>query len=249
MQRQLTDYHIQFHAHDQLLPSDVDDVALRITGDVVYVEYDVTDDQEPVETNVGHMLAYYFPVFSGREDGFSIFDQLDAVSGDAEECFEALFDGEELREDIVDNMFEGDVISSDILYVANMELLPDHRGSGLGLAVIRKVIERFAPRIGLVAIIPFPQVSSNSMYQVNGTSMQRIAQDPAIGRQKLRDYYGRLGFRQDWRRAVHVCEPVAPDGQRTMVGHGDAAGQPHHPTDGAFFPVFMDCTAFCIAIG
>ena len=148
-----------------------------IRGHIIFVEVPLADGQERRETNVGYISAYYVPVSDTLEDGTGVFDMFDAISGEMEECYHALFDENELKQDMIDEQFSGDVMTMDVLYLDRMEILPAHRGRSLGLAVIRKMIERFAPHTGFVAMIPFPIRSSQTEQWGEQMEMHRFDRD------------------------------------------------------------------------
>jgi GNAT superfamily N-acetyltransferase len=89
-----------------------------------------------------------------------------------------------------------------ILILDRLEILPQFRGRGLGLAVMSDLIKRFSLGAGLVAIKPYPlQFEFHSSDTESRTWRQELGlsglcADEKLATQKLCDYYGRIGFRR-----------------------------------------------------
>lgn len=84
------------------------------------------------------------------------------------------------------------------LILDRVELLPKYRGDGVGLLVLRSLIERFGAGAGIVGMKPFPlQLEHNEATESRWRRRLRLEQFPSdskISTRKLRDYYQSLGF-------------------------------------------------------
>jgi GNAT superfamily N-acetyltransferase len=194
MQPDIGYYRINFQFTDLLFELEPNHYALGIFGEIVHIDDSPAVHGEPESAKVGYTSAYYLPAYDAIEGGVSVFEMYDATSSELEECYAALFDGNELKEDVVDGQFDGDVMTKDVLYLARIEILPAHRGRNLGLAVTRRMIERFGPATGLVAMIPFPLRSSQLQQSAEEMEMDEFDQDHERSQKKLENYYSRLGF-------------------------------------------------------
>ena len=188
----LIDYLIKFSISDFLHPYDVDTYPMTIQGDVVFT------DQEEHEHSVGYIEAHYMPTNYDAEDtGYQSFEVFDALSTEMTYCYETLFDknGDDFKQSINDQ-FNGDIISTDILYIDAIFLEPKHRSKGLGLAVILRLIQRFGPHMGIVAMLPSPITSNEHNEGNSNNGSASPEQSIELAREKLRRYYARIGFQQ-----------------------------------------------------
>ena len=84
------------------------------------------------------------------------------------------------------------------LILDRVELLPKYRGNGVGLLVLRSLIERFGIGAGVVGMKPFPlQLEHKDATDSRWRRRFRLEQFPSdseISTRKLRNYYHRLGF-------------------------------------------------------
>jgi len=189
----LSDYRLLYRGSDSILEwENVEHVPLRIEWDVGLTG----EGHERVE-EVGHGVAHYFPVIDARKAGIDTFHLLDSVS-DCEVVCEALYDRQtkDLKESLQEQ-FDYNVTHPDVFVINAIVISPEHRGNGLGLAVLKRVIERFAPDSGLVAMAPafwLPGfwLKENPDEEWSGQYDREEAQGQV---EKLYHYFGRLGFR------------------------------------------------------
>ncbi|MDP6799064.1 MAG: hypothetical protein QF744_04460 [SAR202 cluster bacterium] len=194
MQPALSDYRIDFESSDLLAEPGPEEYPLRIHGEIVYLGDRAKADLGLHETSVGCISAFQFHACETWDRRASASDMFKAVSPDAEECYAALFDGNELNQDMIDDQFEGDVFSCNVLFLAGIGILPAHRGRGLGLAVARRTILRFAPKAGLVAMLPFAAPSTQTKNSDREIEERLLDQNPNRNQGRLENYYRRLGF-------------------------------------------------------
>lgn len=194
MQPALSDYRIDFESSDLLAEPGPDEYPLRTHGEIVYLDGQANHDLGLHETSVGYISAYQFHACETWDRSASASDMFKAISPDAEVCYTALFDGNELNQDMIDDQFEGDVFNCNVLFLAGIGILPAHRGRGLGLAVARRTILRFAPEAGLVAMLPFPTSSARTKKSDREIDGRGFDHNPTRDQGRLENYYRRLGF-------------------------------------------------------
>ena len=98
----------------------------------------------------------------------------------------------------------------DLLVLDRLGLIPEYRGSDLGLEIIREATRQVGPGCAVVALIP----AAMNYDHVTGAFTR--ATDP-LGRQKLERHYRRLGFQKlgdvmyfDLRRSMTLAGHRAP---------------------------------------
>lgn len=193
MNPKLSNYRLEFktgsYIEDDVHP---DDVPLKINCEILFIESDVLNAKYE---KVGILEAVFVPVNDAREKGYDIPDVFDAVSEELADCYKAIFDPleKDIKEDIREDF---EVITDDVLYISRVEILPEHRGRGLGLAVVKKVIERFGPILGLVTIIPSPERSSHNPDWESRMKLSEFIADRETAVKKLHAYFEQLTFRQ-----------------------------------------------------
>jgi GNAT superfamily N-acetyltransferase len=96
------------------------------------------------------------------------------------------------------NLLGNEIENFNFLILDRVELLPKYRGNGVGLLVLRSLIERFGAGVGVVGMKPFPlQLESKDATDSRWRRRLRLEQFPSdseISARKLRNYYHRLGF-------------------------------------------------------
>ena len=190
MSPSLIDYRLKFSVEDLLVEMNLDTYALRIYGEIVF-----DDPDTEVDHSVGHVDATYFPVSKASATGDSLHELFDAVSSEAEEIYHAFFDisSDEIRV-TVDEEFGGNIMNWDVLIIEMLWIEAEHRGRRLGLAIMLRLIERFAPHMGIVASIPYPQEHEGPDENASDSEIADAEWALAQATQKLWNYYGRLGF-------------------------------------------------------
>lgn len=122
-----------------------------------------------------HVSAYHAPIFGDQSPSFS------------EEVFRAI---------------DGEIVENNLLILDRLELLPDIRGRGIGLKIIRHMINRFGAGAGLVGIKPFPLQLEGQLTPEKNISVWRkqlnldkYPQNESEATKKLRNYYSKVGFK------------------------------------------------------
>jgi GNAT superfamily N-acetyltransferase len=91
------------------------------------------------------------------------------------------------------------LMPGNVLILDRLEIRPQYRGRGLGLAVILRLIERFSAGTGLVALKAFPlQFEHEALSKPNrwqgSMVLTAFSEDEQASRAALQQYYSRLGF-------------------------------------------------------
>jgi GNAT superfamily N-acetyltransferase len=149
---------------------------------------------------VGKFRLYYIDVGRAINHGTSVFDVFDSYAHTLG-YYDALFDpnSSEFSGSLM-NILEYDVFDSNVLILDRLEILPKYRGRGLGLSVMRHMIERFAGGAAVVAIKPFPlqlepdpSDENEKRWRVD-LGLPTLSKNKRNTTKKLSDYYRRLGF-------------------------------------------------------
>jgi GNAT superfamily N-acetyltransferase len=160
------------------------------------------DDFEEIETESKIIGGAEFVVINAslardREliDVFSIFDQDETM----ENYYSALTGGNLTHQlskaaarAIGEWVFVEDA-GIDSLYIHRLGILPEYRGSGLGLSFLRVIIEQFGSGSNIVALETGPFEFSEDNIK-GGYIKWQTGDDNAEGQKKLERYYSKLGF-------------------------------------------------------
>ena len=171
------------------------DFIYETSGDLFAI--DDNDDRE----FVGKFRVYYVDVERAISEGEPIFEVLDAHSSHVAEYFEPIFGSEapDFSNHLLELLDHG-IFGSNLLILDRLEMLPQYRGRGLGLSVLRHMISRFSSGAALVAMKPFPlqfEVVRAHEDENKWRDRMNLAQLPTnadVATEKLRQYYSKLGF-------------------------------------------------------
>jgi GNAT superfamily N-acetyltransferase len=191
----------------------------REPGDLIYeTRGDIAniDDDDDSRSLIGRFGVYYMDVDRAINEGCSVFDLFDAYSQTAE-YYRALF-GRDAPDfsSRVRKLVDDEIWGSNVLILDRLELLPEYRGKGLGLNLMRHLIKRFGYGAAIVAIKPFPlqfEFAPNCEGEKEWRSKLRLdafTKSHRAGTTKLVDYYGRLGFRRVGRSPFMVLTTARP---------------------------------------
>ncbi|UQA60643.1 hypothetical protein [Polyangium aurulentum] len=148
---------------------------------------------ESAEVIVGRVDASRVHMGLVTEHGESVVEVFDAHSDDIVEFCEALFDvdTEELKDDISEQ-----TSGADLLLIESIEILPQYRGKGLGLKVLRRLMEFLGGGCALAAIKARPVRYTDPADADWSRRMQPdlLEASPDAVPQRLREYFSRLGF-------------------------------------------------------
>jgi hypothetical protein len=157
--------------------------AHEFTGKILFDPSDEEDDdvEIPKDGVVGTVKGIRLDIWEARASGVPLFEVCDAHSEELLDCYEDLFEDDDLREDLA---IEG---HGGLLFIDKIKIEPQHRGFGLGLMTLLKTINQFGVGCAAVAIKPFP-------LQYCGRNAKSKDKDFAASQKKLVNYWSRLGF-------------------------------------------------------
>lgn len=126
---------VKFNIHHKLYPNELDEYIVNVFGSI---DWTLDDDSTSC---AGTIRGQIIRVDRIHEKGEEIFDVCDAHSQTLHEYSCALFDSKtkELKETI-DRQFGG-IIGRDVLVIDKIEILPQHRGKGIGLAAMWRFLD------------------------------------------------------------------------------------------------------------
>ncbi len=154
-------------------------------------------------TVVGRFEASYVNFDLAESEKVPLYDVMDAASADMESIYAALFnpDTHDFREELGELI--GDIFLGNILVIDNVEILPEYRGVGLGLATLWQLFRRRSTGCGVVVTYAYPPQFNESFIRdmrLNewGRMMyyESICDDENIAVNKLISYCGKLGFKK-----------------------------------------------------
>jgi hypothetical protein len=189
----LSSYFIDFIRPERsLMDDDPMDYVQEFSGKIHYAdECDIDREEDEVDKLVegsedgvvGTVKGFKVDIWGALDRRIHSLDVCDSHSEELMECYEELFDGHHLREDL--NLES----VGNLLVVERLEIDPKHRGFGLGLLSLLKTIKEFRGGCCMVAIKPFP-------LQYCGEGAKDKDRDFVPARKKLINYWCRLGFRR-----------------------------------------------------
>ncbi len=155
------------------------------------------DDEQAV---IGKFEVYYVNVDGAGAANVSIHDVMDSTATTFD-YFETMFDikTEDLGPELC-RLFKDEMCYGNILILDRLEILPAYRRQGIGLAVMRQLIEQFGIGATLVAIKPFPLQGEpdrgpDETWR-NSLELATLGSDFNKCSTKLRRHYGKLGFKR-----------------------------------------------------
>jgi hypothetical protein len=192
------------------------DGVVEIKGNILFMSQDDYEASPQRETTVGYVSGFVIK----NEDGVDLFYECDAHSQELIDVVSVLFDpeDEELRED-VDQALHG-VIQSNVIVLDRIEVVPEHRGHGVGLAAASRFLETFGAGCGIAICKPFPlQFEYGAKKRPEWVERMKLGsfeQDQKTATGKLEGYWGRLGFARlldtpYWAMNLGLVQPTRAD--------------------------------------
>lgn len=155
------------------------------------------DDSEAL---AGKFTLHYVDVDRAMDEKMSIFDVFDAYSHTFE-YHDALFGANSPDfSDRLTKTLKHEAFGGNVLILDRLEILPEYRGRGLGLSVMRRLIKRFSGGAAIVVMKPYPlQFESETRDQAKEAwrselGLAELGRNQRAATKKLFDYYGRLDF-------------------------------------------------------
>jgi hypothetical protein len=148
----------------------------------------VTDGMDVESRLAGTAEGFLIRVSNAINDRICIIDEADGISHDAYEyAITVIKPGTNEWRRSVERQFP-DVFDHDLLTIMKMEIKPEHRGQQVGLLTMLRIMQMMSGGCGLVVIKPWPL---QYMGELSETFTEK---DKKVAFQKLRAYWGRLGF-------------------------------------------------------
>jgi GNAT superfamily N-acetyltransferase len=188
-----------------------DQFLIRRDGEIL-----VRTDDDQKEVTIGTFSLMIADIEGAVEANVSAYDVFDTESASFRH-YEALYDGYDFKERVVKVAVGDDyVFRPNLLMLERLTIYPEYRGQGLGLTVLRMLIERYRIGMGLVSLKPFPlQFEVNPMSETNDIPRERLELDNFKGTsvaatRKLKRYYEKLGFKSVSRTEYMVRDATKP---------------------------------------
>jgi predicted GNAT family acetyltransferase len=162
--------------------------------------FQVTDDG--AEERAGSVHAYVVQADRALEAGESIWEVCDDTGDGLEDLCGGVFEDDgELRREVSDGSR-----GNDVLFLRHADVLTGHRGKGLGLAAVLRIIEDFGRGCAIAVMKPFPlqlvgaeddggDAEHTSAYR-KSLGLEGFEPDAARARTRLEQYWAKLGFRR-----------------------------------------------------
>jgi GNAT superfamily N-acetyltransferase len=178
---------------------------------VVYVK----DSKNRVVDEAGRLTLRFIDVELAHQEELSLYE-LFSTDKDLLVVGENVFDlaNEEFRPEILDFLQHG-VVFMNILMIDKLEVLPDHRGKGLGKLIIKDIKNRFSNSCGLIALkINSFQHGSYLTFTVDEQEWEKrmdfksLDTDEEKSFYKLAAYFKMLGFQSIGNKGIFFLNPV-----------------------------------------
>jgi GNAT superfamily N-acetyltransferase len=170
-----------------------DDFIHEICGKILRRENSSDRDQV-----VGRFRIYYADFEFGQNHNVTAREILDTYQQTFDYADVVLDSDETPFSRRLHNLLGNEIENFNFLILDRVELLPKYRGDGVGLLVLRSLIERFGAGAGVGGMKPFPlQFEHNEATESRWRRRLRLEQFPSdskISTRKLRHYYQSLGF-------------------------------------------------------
>jgi hypothetical protein len=157
----------------------------------------------------GEFRLCYADLAGALNNGVSVFDVLDVEQETT--AFYSLLDPKDDREfsPEVIKLLDDELFDMNVLMIHYLAILPEFRGTQLGLVVLRKLMERFQTGAGVVALRAVPLQFLNSDDEESDwdkkLKLKSLPKGKLAAERKLRSYYSRLGFKPVPATDLMVC--------------------------------------------
>lgn len=172
----------------------------EIKGRILYQELESGNADSLL---AGKLRAFYVDIEGAIEHDEDLSDIFD-LEYTTEPFYLALFDPKTNEfNKYVRQPFGRDVIddSVNLLILDRLEILPEYRGEGLGLACLYRCMQQYQHGCGIVAMKPFPlqfepvRGSEDDDPWRQSLNLKAFGRDEKACTKKLESYYRRLGFK------------------------------------------------------
>ena len=133
---------------------------VEVRGRIEWVNHDrLGTDGETEEA--GRLIAHLMRVEAADSDGQWLFEVYDCFTQDVHDAFTAVIDlGTNWIRPSVEELLDSPAYSRDLLFVDRMEILPAHRGRGVGLMAMRCLLDLYGRLSEFAVAVPYPMDSS-----------------------------------------------------------------------------------------
>lgn len=191
-------------------------VSLKFDEQLIYVEGDepgrfvqhFTGEVQVWNQNVddlraGWFRAIFMDIVSTIDEDYSVFDMFD-YDATTFDYYSDLYEANgEVRGNVMHLIYgrHGWKWAPNLLILDRLEILPEHRGKGIGLIALWGLIRWAGVGAGIVAMKPFPlqcePKPDNETWRArwNALQLDALPKDHDEAAAKLRRYYKRLGFK------------------------------------------------------
>jgi hypothetical protein len=176
-----------------LVSEEPEDFMHEICGKILRRENHSERDQV-----VGRFRIYYADFEVGQNHNVTAREILDTYQHTFDYADAVLNSDESPFSRRLHSLLGNEINNFNFLILDRVELLPKYRGTGVGLLVLRSLIERFGAGAGVVGMKPFPlqlepKDAADSRWR-RRLRLEKFPSDSKISTRKLRDYYHKLGF-------------------------------------------------------
>jgi len=191
-----TEYLTQVHARIRLAEDQAEDPAASAN--------------QQIPSLALRMSLTLYDLERAHADGQIPLEIFDCVSEGALEIYNQLYDGFALRPEVEVVVADDGVTSPSLLVIEAVEVLPRHRGRGLGLVAVLKAMQVLGPTGGVAVLVAAPLEHSLS-YDIDPATwrhemeMDAFPPDGPEVRDKLAAYWGRLGFKGVANSSLQIC--------------------------------------------
>jgi GNAT superfamily N-acetyltransferase len=158
---------------------------------------------------IGRAKVSLFLVELGMDNEHSKFEVFDHCR-EFVNLYEELFNEHEEFIKPIQGSFDG--LNYNLLYISQMELLPEWRSRGIGKKVLKDIIWRFSGCCGMIVLKAFPlQLSPGILESTNLWDQQllfsSLTRNARLAQQKLNAFYKSVGFSRVPKSDLHYLSP------------------------------------------
>jgi len=183
-------YQVRFEVHARLSDEVETNVVMRVRGQIVHVS---DEDTEVVAGTFRGMCVSWTRFIDCGENYVEVFDQ----DGEVSEMTSLVWDLD--KDTYRSELGLSAEDKGDLIVPLTMEILPEHRGKGVGLLVLWRFLDYFGKSASLAVLKPYPlNHNAEAKRQKNYLPMQydRLSKVPLKkGIAKIGQHWKRLGFK------------------------------------------------------
>lgn len=164
---------------------------IEFTGKVIYVDWET--EKEKI---IGEFEFSIIDMASATENRLSLFDVFDS-DGTSFKLYEQLMNKDfSFKKKVDDILGDGYDLSSKIMLINRIGIIPEFRGHKLGKLILANLIQRFSMGASIIAIEPSPFIFTSEDIKSNSTNCSPELKLGAEEKRKLSLYYQTIGFKE-----------------------------------------------------